>query len=60
VLEWPLRLLFALLPHSRPFLGPTLVSAPKPAVQPGRWIATVRAEAGLSVPLALMSDEADR
>ena len=38
-------------------LGPELVSAPKPAVQPGRRIATVRAEAGLGVALALMSPE---
>jgi hypothetical protein len=27
------------------------------AVQPGRWIATLRADAGLSVPLAFMSPE---
>ena len=38
-------------------LGPELVSAPKPAVQPGRRIATVRAGAGLGVALALMSPE---
>jgi len=31
------------------------VGDPKPAVQPGRMIATVRKEAGLQVPLALMS-----
>jgi hypothetical protein len=30
------------------FLGPDLVSAPKPAVQPGRRIATVRPAAGAS------------
>ena len=36
-------------------LGPDVISAPKPAVQPGRLIATVRSGAGLGVPLALMS-----
>ncbi len=36
-------------------LGPEVVSAPKPAVQPGRFIATVRREVGLPVPLALMT-----
>ena len=36
-------------------LGPDLLSPPKPAVQPGRSIATVRAAAGLQVALALMT-----
>ncbi len=36
-------------------LGPDVIGAPKPAVQPGRLIATVRSGAGLGVPLALMS-----
>ena len=36
-------------------LGPEVISLPKPAVQLGRFIATVRSEAGLGVPLALMS-----
>ena len=36
-------------------LGPELISPPKPAVQPGRSIATVRAEAGLGLPVALMT-----
>lgn len=36
-------------------LGPDVTGAPKPAVQPGRLIATVRSGAGLGVPLALMS-----
>lgn len=36
-------------------LGPDVISAPKPAVQSGRRIATVRSGAGLGVPLALMS-----
>jgi hypothetical protein len=36
-------------------LGPELISAAKPAVQPGRSIATVRPEAGLGLPVALMT-----
>ena len=36
-------------------LGPEIVGLPKPAVQPGRLIATVRETLGLGVPLALMS-----
>lgn len=36
-------------------LGPDVIGAEKPAVQPGRRIATVRSGAGLGVPLALMS-----
>ena len=36
-------------------LGPDVVSLPKAAVQPGRFIATVRASVGLGLPLALMT-----
>jgi hypothetical protein len=36
-------------------LGPDRVSAPKDAVQPGRRIATVRADVGLGLPVALMT-----
>ena len=36
-------------------LGPDVLSAPKPAVQEGRSIATVRAAVGLGVPLAVMT-----
>lgn len=36
-------------------LGPDLVSMPKPAVQPGRHIASFRAGAGLGLPIALMT-----
>ena len=36
-------------------LGPDVIGLPKPAVQPGRFIATVRAGFGLGVPLALMT-----
>jgi hypothetical protein len=35
--------------------GADLVSPPKPAVQPGRFIATVRRAAGLPMPVALMT-----
>lgn len=38
-------------------LGPELVGAPKDAVQPGRRIATVRREAGLTVPLAFLTPD---
>ena len=38
-------------------MDPDLVGAPKPAVQPGRRIATVRAAAGLGIPVALMSPD---
>jgi hypothetical protein len=37
------------------WLGPDVISAPRDAVQQGRRIATVRHEAGLGVPLALMT-----
>lgn len=36
-------------------LGPDVIGLPKAAVQPGRFIATVRREVGLPVPLALMT-----
>lgn len=36
-------------------LGPDVVSIPKPAVQPGRHIATVRRDVGLGTAVALMS-----
>ena len=36
-------------------LGPGILSAPKPAVQPGRLISTVRREVGLGTALALMT-----
>jgi len=41
-------------------LGPAQVSLPKAAVQPGRFIASVRSEAGLGLPLALMTPPRDR
>ncbi len=36
-------------------LGDDVLSTPKPAVQQGRFIATVRSSAGLGVPFAIMS-----
>jgi hypothetical protein len=36
-------------------LGPDVISLPKPAVQPGRFIASFRNSAGLGLPLALMT-----
>jgi hypothetical protein len=36
-------------------LGPEVISLPKAAVQPGRFIATVRGSVGLGLPLALMT-----
>jgi hypothetical protein len=41
-------------------IGPDLISPPKDAVQSGRRIATVKADAGLGVPLALMSPDVPR
>ena len=38
-------------------LGPDRLGLPKAAVQPGRFIATVRSVAGLGVPVALMSPD---
>ncbi len=38
-------------------LGPDLLSPPKAAVQPGRFIASFRSGAGLVLPIALMSPD---
>jgi hypothetical protein len=60
---WGLALVMQDLKRAVELLGP-LVSETRPAVQPGRQIATVRRSAGLAVPLALMSlsseSESDR
>jgi hypothetical protein len=53
---WGLALLVEDLDWSVQRIGAG-VSEPRAAVQPGRRIATVRRDAGLAVPLALMSDE---
>ena len=39
------------------WLGPDVISSPRDAVQQGRRIATLRNDAGLGVPLALMSPD---
>ena len=41
-------------------LGPDVVSGPKPAVQPGRFIASFRESVGLCLPLAIMSPNPPR
>ncbi len=41
-------------------LGAERIGTPKDAVQPGRRIATIRDDAGLGVPLALMTPDAAR
>ncbi len=38
-------------------VGPNVLSIPKPAVQAGKLIATVRSSVGLGVPLALMGQD---
>lgn len=48
---WNVEDLYAACEH----IGPDLLSLPKSAVQSGRFIATVKASAGLGVPLALMT-----
>jgi hypothetical protein len=51
---WGLALTVADLERTVELLAPH-TSSPRAAVQPGRWIATVRRSAGLAVPVALMS-----
>lgn len=53
---WGLVLNVEDLDAAAAFLG-DLVGEPKDAVQPGRRIATVRADAGLGLPVALMSPD---
>jgi hypothetical protein len=57
---WGLTLIVEDLDSLAERLGPELVSAPKDAVQPGRRIATLRAAAGLSQAVALMTPEPAR
>lgn len=52
---WGLVVVVDQIDEATTHLGPDVIGAPKPAVQPGRRIATVRSGAGLGVPLALMS-----
>jgi hypothetical protein len=55
---WGLALTVADLDRAGEVMAPQLGSI-RPAVQPGRQIATVRRSAGLAVPVALMSARAD-
>jgi hypothetical protein len=52
---WGLALNVDSIGHAEHLLGPTRLGPSRSAVQPGRMIATVRAAAGLRVPVALMS-----
>lgn len=52
---WGLVVVVDQLDEAATHLGPDVIGVPKPAVQPGRRIATVRSGASLGVPLALMS-----
>jgi hypothetical protein len=52
---WGLMLIVDDLDAAHELLGADRISAPKDAVQPGRRIATLRAEVGLGLPVALMT-----
>ncbi len=52
---WGLVINVADLDATAERLGPDLIGDPKTAVQPGRTIATIRKEAGLGLPVALMT-----
>ena len=52
---WGLVLIVDDLDAAHELLGTDRISAPKDAVQPGRRIATVRAEVGLGLPVAVMT-----
>lgn len=52
---WGIVLIVDDLDAACELIGAEGISAPKDAVQPGRRIATVRAEVGLGIPLALMT-----
>jgi hypothetical protein len=52
---WGLVLIVDDLDAAYDLIGADRISAPKDAVQPGRRIATVRAEVGLGLPVALMT-----
>lgn len=57
---WGLALVAPDLDASVAQLGSELVSGPRDAVQPGRRIATLRREAGLALPVALISPRPPR
>lgn len=52
---WGLVLIVDDLDAACALIGADRISAPKDAVQPGRRIATIRADVGLGLPVALMS-----
>jgi hypothetical protein len=52
---WGLVLIVDDLDAACELIGPDRVSPPKDAVQPGRRIATIRADVGLGLPVALMT-----
>ena len=52
---WGLVLVVSDLEAAVALLGPDRVGPTKPAVQPGRMIATLRSAAGLGVPVALLT-----
>ena len=54
-LAQPLLLIVDDLDAACDLIGPDRISPPKDAVQPGRRIATVRSDAGLEIPVALMT-----
>ena len=53
---WGLAFKVADLDATVAAIGEERCSAPRPAVQPGRRIATLRRSAGLAVPVALMTE----
>ena len=52
---WGVVLIVEDLDAACDLIGPDRISAPKDAVQPGRRIATIRADVGLGLPVALMT-----
>jgi hypothetical protein len=52
---WGLVLIVEDLDAACELIGPDRISPPKDAVQPGRRIATIRADVGLGLPVALMT-----
>jgi len=52
---WGVVLIVDDLDAAYELIGPDRISPPKDAVQPGRRIATVRADVGLGLPVALMT-----
>jgi hypothetical protein len=52
---WGLVLIVDDLDAACELIGPDRVSPPRDAVQPGRRIATIRADVGLGLPVALMT-----